>query len=320
MYRARLLVRISPRLDSDSKRANFHLDNREVTVLSHSEGPLSKTDWITFEALGFPDKTSAQEFGDRLRTAVEVTGIVTSPAADTGTDMTLGTFGKAMEGRMPSVYRIRDERFGLEVYDDDAEFVVFVSAHVNVTTVALIENYLHSMSELSFRSLDAIDGNLRDALRYVNFAKMAEHPLSRIVLAFAAVEFLGQTYSQPWSPAEKSYLKKLIGQCKSDEQFSIAASLDRLYRTGLSQGVRELIDRIALPHLKDEWKGLYQSRSELFHGRELYPFTYTDRRVSKLANGIVRFASKVVLRLIERKEIRIPEIAKVSVWGQPEKT
>ena len=289
---------------------------RQVVITSKTEGDLGDSDWLVFEASKFIDEESAREFGERLRLLLEVTGLVTSPGVDTGEDTPEGSFGKAMQPCIPPGYRIKDEVFGLQLYADDDK-VAFVSARVGVETVASMEHYFGPLKELSFQPLELIGRRLQESIQYINFAKVAEHHLSRIVLAFAAVERLGQAHSQSWSSEEKEYLRKLSDQCESDQQFLVAKAFGRLHSAGLSEGVRGLLAKIDLSHLSDEWVELYARRSKLLHGRDVYPFTYTDRRVSELSNEVIWFASKVILRLIERESIRIPDIAKINLWGQP---
>ena len=276
MFRARLLAKISHRLNTDEARVTVCLDGHDVTVSADRGGPISRSDWIIFEACGFSDEASALEYGEKLRTAVGIAGIVTSPAADTGTDTEMVDWGDHMKDHLPEGYHLRSEVHGLRVYSDDDRFL-FASFNVTLDVVSSPAHYFSPMEELLPQSLDAIDANLRFAIRSINSAKMTTEPLARIVVAFATIERLASKTDSP-----TVYTRKIV---------------------------TELLDDIGLTELKQEWGSIYGLRNKLFHGESLS----TDI-VRKLANRSITFVSKLVLTMVSRGGIRIPEIADVNVW------
>ena len=276
MFRARLLAKISHRLYTDEARVTVCLDGHDVTVSADRGGPISRSDWIIFEACGFADEASALEFGEKLRTAVEIAGIVTSPAADTGTDTEMVDWGDHMKDHLPEGLHLRSEVHGLRVYSDDDRFL-FASFNVTLDVVSSPAHYFSPMEELLPQSLGAIDANLRFAIRSINSAKMTTEPLARIVVAFATIERLA---------------------AKTDGRIVYPRKV-----------VTELLDDVGLTELKEEWSSIYNLRNKLFHGESLS----TDI-VRKLANRSIAFVSKLVLTMVSRGGIRIPQIADVNVW------
>ena len=274
MFRARLLAKISHRLHTDEAKVIVCLDGHAVTVSSDRGGPISRSEWIIFEACGFADEASALEYGERLRTAVEITGIVTSPAADTGTNTELVDWGDHMKDQLPEGYHLRSDVHGLRVYSDDEKFL-FSSFNIALDVVSSPAHYFSPIEELLPQSLGAIDANLRFAIRSINSAKMTTEPLARIVVAFATIERLASNTDK------------------------------RTIRT--REIVKELLDEIGLTEFMEEWNSIYKLRNKLFHGESLS----TDI-VRKLANRSITFVSKLVLTMVSRGGIRIPAIADVN--------
>lgn len=279
MFRARLLAKISHRLNTDEAKVTVCLDGRDVTVSADRGGPISSSDWIIFEACGFADEASALEYGEKLRAAVEIAGIVTSPAADTGTDTEVVDWGDHMKDHLPEGYHLGSEVHGLRVYSDDDKFL-FASFNVTLDVVSSPDHYFSPMEELLPQSLDAIDANLRFAIRSINSAKMTTEPLARIVVAFATIERLASK-----TDGRTVYTREVV---------------------------RELLDDVGLTELKQEWGSIYSLRNKLFHGESLS----TDV-VRKLARRSIEFVIKLVLTMVSRGGIRIPEIANVNVWHKP---
>ena len=183
-----------------------------------------------------------------------------------------------MKDHLPEGYHLGSEVHGLRVYSDDDRFL-FASFNVTLDVVSSPAHYFSPMEELLSQSLDAIDANLRFAIRSINSAKMTTEPLARIVVAFATIERLAATADS------------------------------RTVYTRTSEIVRELLGGIGLTELKQEWSSIYNMRNKLFHGESLS----TDI-VRNLANRSIEFVSKLVLTMVSQKGIRIPEIADVNVW------
>lgn len=310
MYRLRLCGRISSRIDTEDKCLTVSLWGREVTIRSDRDGLLSETDWIVFEVRGFPDKESANEFGYHLRTVVEIAGLCSSFAVDTGNDTRRSYINeKPMRDRMglPSDFRFGSDIHGLYVYPDDDK-TVFVTLGAAVGVVSTNPNlFLAPIEELSSQLLSGLDDDrILSAVRCLTLASMHRESLSRVLLSFAAIEPFGQ--DQKWSSEEKQYLEMLVQTCADDERVEIADAIRRLHRTGLIQGVRRFLKSIGLASLDKEWRQLYNRRSRLIHGDG----GLTDEEISKFANRALQFVTRVVLTAIKQKGVHLPRASKIN--------
>jgi hypothetical protein len=116
-----------------------------------------------------------------------------------------------------------------------------------------------------------------------------------MVLAISAVEQLGQT--ERWTKPQKKLLKRLAATAKEDqslgetERNEVADAVVRAYRFGLGQGVRRVLDRLNLAHLKSEWTEVYSKRSVVVHGLDSIGIT----EQAHLANGAFELCRRIIL-------------------------
>lgn len=171
--------------------------------------------------------------------------------------------------------------------------------------------FLRAMEELAsqvpFRMAVAAPG-----VRLLNAALMTAEPLAQAVLAFSAVEALGQ--QENWSRSQKDLINRLADEVEGDgddsdsERFEIADALRRsLHRVGLRQGVLRVLSRLGLASLKSEWDRLYSVRSGLFHGT----MSLSQQELHQFANDAVKIAGKIILAVAKQEGVSAPSVSAV---------
>lgn len=310
-YRIRLRVRLGKALSSDATLIVLNCDGRAIELKSQNPGEqLKHAKWIVVIAKDFETEERARFFGERLRALVEIAALTARVGADTGQDQPSSWMNEDWakgKGLISKNQRILPDVHGLLVAPDDENSKIFRFEGTGTVT-ADPERFTGAITELS----DAGRADLGDCaarVRLLNFALMSSEPLARAVLAFAAVEALGQ--DEEWSERQKERLRELAleveGQTarEDDELCEIADALRRsLHRIGLRQGVMRVLDRLGLGDLKNGWDRLYGVRSGIFHGTE----ALSSDEANQFANEALELCAKIVIADVRRRGHHIPAV------------
>ena len=309
----RLQVELGKALSTDEVCLATSLAGREVTIKSREQAqPLSKTKWIVLEARGFATESDARDFGEHLRSNVQIAALCSHVGADVGMDTTIGSINEdyfRSLGLLKPHQRYADEIHGISVLPDDNNtlFPLIGAAELNVR--ADPAQFIGAMSELAGQ-LSLSESAVIQAVRHLNLALINPQPLARIVLAFSAIEALGQ--NETWTPTQVNLIKKLAsevnenaGDLDADERSEVATAIGRLHPIGLRQGVLRVLARMDLGHLRVEWDRLYGLRSRLFHGTG----RLTKQEVNGLAAEAVKLCTRIILEIIKRDGIKLPSVA-----------
>jgi hypothetical protein len=310
-FRLRLRILIGKPLTSKESSLTLNFEGRDVLVKSHvKDQPLSETTWIVLQVTGFPSEDAAAEFGERLRVAVEIAAFSVRLGTNTGQDKPTGWMSEEYArsiGMLKKDERIRPNVHGILVLpDDDNTRIPIFNATLFVT--ADPASFLDSLKDLTGSAIktDAI----RNGLRVLNLALMTPHPLAQLVLAFSAIEALGQ--NEKWTTAQTALIKKLAAEVEAtandnSETLEVANALRRgLHRIGLRQGVLRVLERIGQSALKNEWDRLYGLRSGIFHGT----VPLSEPEANQLANDSITLCGKLIIALLASEGIKVPSIAK----------
>lgn len=310
-FRLRLCVRIGPQLQETST-LKFLLGGLDVTIKSKNGDAPSGTDWIVFEATGFPTEASAEKYGERLRIVVQLAGLCSGPGVDPGKGSVtnwvspefLREFGMLKPGQrsVPDVH-------GLTVFPDDGNNLV---AHMGPASVRVESNpslFVAALEKLADQDIALHDPHLIAAIRLLNLIRLHQPPLVGFLLSVIAIEPLGQT--EKWTEIENRYLNDLLKKVESDNGLSethkrrVSHAIRRTISngaTGLKEGVVRLLESLELDELIDDWKHLYDERSALVHGRE----QVDAEKYGPLADRGAKLAKAVVRELLRRKGIDLP--------------
>jgi hypothetical protein len=316
-FRLRLRVLIGKPLTSKETTLSLTFEGREILIKSQiKDQPLSETVWVVLQAGGFSSEEATSNFGERLRTAVEIAALCTRLGTNTGQDKPTGwiseDFARSM-GLLQAHERVRPNVHGIQVLpDDDNTRIPNVQAGLSVT--ADPASFLDAFKELENNASIKTDP-IRSGLRVLNLALMTPHPLAQLVLAYSAIEAVGQ--DEDWTTAQRALIEELaIGVeavAEADpERLEVANALRRsLHRIGLRQGVLRVLARLGQAQFKKEWDRLYGLRSGLFHGTA----PLTEPETNQLAQDAITLCGKILISLLESENVKIPSIAQTH-FGQ----
>jgi hypothetical protein len=310
-FRLRFRILIGKPLTSKEPSLTLTFEGRDVLVKSPvKDQPLSETTWIVLQVTGFPSEEAATEFGERLRVAVEVAAFSVRLGTNTGQDNPTGwvreEFARSL-GMLKEDERTRPNVHGILILPDDEKtrFPVFNATGSVTADPASFLDALKSLAGSAIKT-DAI----RNGLRVLNLALMTPHPLAQLVLAFSAIEALGQ--NEKWTAAQTELIEKLAAEVEAtandnSETQEVANALRRgLHRIGLRQGVLRVLERIGQFALKNEWDRLYGLRSGIFHGTTLL----SEAEASQIANDSITLCGKIIIALLANEGVKVPSIAK----------
>lgn len=314
-FRVRLRVRIGKPLTTDADHLSVEVDGREVTVRCQDKTkPLKGETWLAFGARGFQTPEAAQAFGERLRDILEIACL----SARLGTDVGQGHATSAMNedwarsiGLLQPNERLAPNIHGILVIPDD-ETTKIPLLNMKGTVSADPQQLLAAVGELG-SAPPAPFASAATGLRIMNLALMSPEPLTQLVLAFSAVEEMGQ--SESWTSAQTSLLGRVADEVDARfgqdsltaaERAEVSIAIRRgSHRIGLRQGVVRVLRHHGLGSLVAEWDRLYELRSGVIHGTS----RLSEHEVAELAVSAITLCGKVILTVIQRQGTAAPQVA-----------
>lgn len=300
-YRARFRFRLGKKLNIADAECRFMVAGKEVALTS-SEGngkAICESEWLVVNTRGFESELSAKEFGHKLRAAAQFSSVACRLGIDAGIDLATSALGddfrKQVEAQTGTT--IRNNVHGIDVFADYPN-VVFFAINGTATVLASQDPFLQDLNALHAIA-DCTSERAQDIALLLNYALMRVEPVAQIVFAVSAVEMLGQ--DETWSAEQRQLLGELARVAKGseigtqEERDEIATAITKsMHRITLRQGVRRLLDRLNLSHLKKPWDDLYSERSTLIHG--LAPKPGAD--YGDLAARTMSLCGQILLRAI----------------------
>jgi len=271
-YRARLRFRLLKKLSIDASEYRLAVAGREVVLAAPIPDTLIRdSDWLVMNARGFSTEDEAQDFGRKLRSAIELASVSTRLGIDAGRDLATSGLARAIKDQIAKETGTlaRDNVHGLDVFEDDSNVRIF-NLNATGTVHAMPDPFLPMVAELHGVAASASD-RARDVILLLNYSLMRPEPVAQIVFAFSAVEMLGQ--SESWTGDQKRLLSEVAEAAErsstgsAGERQEVADAIRKsLHRLTLRQGVLRLLDALELAHLRKNWDALYAERSTLVHG------------------------------------------------------
>jgi hypothetical protein len=296
-WRVRIRFRLEKRLNVDANERRFEVAGHEVVLRPPtSDMKISDSTWLIMNARGFANEDEARQFGQKLKTALEVSSIAARVGVDTGRNLGTSALGKSVKDDLAKGgTHLRDNIHGLDVFPDLPNTYIFNANAIGVGLVAP-DPFLSDLDEL-VRTAVTPSQRVADVVLLLNYALTRPEPIAQIVFAVSAVESLGQ--DEQWSKDQRQLLRELAAAALRSvtgtdvERQEVADAISKsLHRLTLRQGVFRLLDRLGLQHLKKPWDDLYAERSTLVHGLAPYP----GADYSPLAHRTVSLCGHILLK------------------------
>lgn len=294
-FRLMLEARTGMAFDREETRLAASFAGRQVTVSSYLGESLRDTNRVVFEARGFTTKAEAREYGEKLRTAVQIAGLCALLGVTARPGEDLGWFD-VNETDMRGLIILEDVP-GLISWRGSGTLLIRANA----------DQFLGAMNDLADQpSIE--DPEIGISVRLLNLALVNSEPLGKIVLAVAAIEAAARGPS--WSDVQRQILERLAEEVESaaggnEELLEVAKAIPRLYRNSLRQEARQFLAANGLNHLWRDWDRLYDRRSKLFHGRG----RLSGQEISVLAADAVKLCGRIVLAIIKQRGMDLPATA-----------
>lgn len=311
-YRIRLRARIVKSLTTEATSLSVEIANKDVTITSQiKEEPLNKVKWIVLNARGFTDEEAAQHFGTRLCLILQLAALSARLGVDVGDNKPSSWVSEHFarsSGLIKEHERIAPNIHGLAILPDD-DYTRFPVVEAHATVTATPGHFLSALRELGENG-DIGLGAAANGVRLLNLALMTSEPLAQMVLAFSAVEELGQ--NEKWSEAQIVLIEQLANAAEAsaettaEQRAEVARAIrSALFPLSLRQGVIRLLSSLDLDHLRKEWDRLYGIRSGLFHGTA----SLSNSEVNQAALDTTTLCGRIILAVVAKEGARVPSIA-----------
>ena len=276
LFDLRLQVKIGRYLTTDEKALTTSFAGKNVAITSRDGGKLSKTEWIIFEAREFATKAEALNFGEHLRTNMQLAGACSRLGADTGQDPT-----------------VRE-------YDPSVISLMAGPAYIEATATPVLppEHFLNALETFA-QQPPLEDPTLLLSVRLLNLAFINPEWLARVVLAFAAVEAMAK--DQKWSDEQRARLRTIAAETPDPE---VKEAVERLHKIGVRQGIKRVLRAHKLEHFQKEWDRRYDLRSTLFHGGK----QLSEEEQGELRD-VVQLCARIVLGVLRHRGFTLPHVA-----------
>ena len=278
----RLQVKIGRYLTTDETVLTTSFAGKSVTIKSRDEGELSKTEWLIFEAREFATKAEALDFGERLRTNVQLAGLCSRLGTDTKQEPTLREYNPSALVSATAGYP-------------------YVKANL-APPIFRLEHFLSAMETFS-QQPPLEDPTLLLSVRLLNLAFINPEWLAQVVLSFAAVEVLAK--DQKWSEEQRARLRTIADETQDPE---VKEAIERLHKhkIGVRQGIKRVLQTHQLEHLQKEWNKSYDLRSALFHGGK-----HLSEEEQSAFHGAVKLCARIVLGVLKQRGFALPRVATI---------
>ena len=271
-----LQVKIGRYLTTDEKVLTTSFTGKSVTIKAHRAKKLSEAEWLIFEACAFATKAEALDFGERLRTQVQLAGLCSRLGTDAGQEPTVSEYD-------PSVINL-----------------IAGPAYMEATlTLRLPPEHFLSAMETFAQQPPLEDQTLLLSVRLLNLAFINPEWLAQVVLSFAAVEVLAK--DQKWSEEQRTLLRTIADETSDPE---IKEAIKRLHRIGVRQGIKRVLRTYQLEHLQKEWNKSYELRNALFHGGK-----HLSKEERSAFHDAMQLCARIVLGVLKHRGFTLPHVA-----------
>jgi hypothetical protein len=96
-YRVRFRFRVQVKLNISDPEYRFKIADKDAVLSSPvTEMPIRESEWLHLNVRGFETQAEAELFGRRLKTAAQISSIVSRQGIDPGVDLPTASFSQAI--------------------------------------------------------------------------------------------------------------------------------------------------------------------------------------------------------------------------------
>lgn len=191
-WRARLRFRLQKKIRIDGTEHRLQIAGCEVVLTPPTPGlKIVESEWLIMNARGFASEDEARQFGQRLKTAVDVSAVAARIGVDTGRNLATSGLGKIVKDALAQTgAHVRDNIHGLDVFPDHPNTRIFTMDATGIVHAAP-DPFLNDLDEI-VRAAVTPSQRVADVILLLNYALLRPEPVAQIVFAVSAVESLGR--------------------------------------------------------------------------------------------------------------------------------
>jgi hypothetical protein len=183
-YRVRLRFKLQKKLKISEREYRFIVGGRQVALSSQvsDDKTIEEDDWLVMNIRGFESLEPAREFGRRLKSATEMSSVISRLGVNTGVDLPTSGLGPSVKTILEEQGVLsRDNVHGLDVFEDDPR-VRFFHMSMTGTVHSAPDPFLGELSTL-FETNGSPSRRTQDIVLLMNYALTRTDPVAMIIFA-----------------------------------------------------------------------------------------------------------------------------------------
>ena len=298
-WTVRYNFRISHPLEISNSEFSTIICGQKCKISTSDNSPIINSTWLIFKFDDFKSEIAATQFGKKFASALILTGVLKNIGIDGGEDKSTVNFSqKFIDAIAKTGGILRPNVHGLSVYENTGEDVYLKPSFDGIVSQNS-DAFFSNLSD-SFFSIGEIGELEKLALRILALSKIGTGPLAQSILAISAVEAISRC--PPWTVAQLKLIEKIkleaLGskELPPEEASEVAAALDRTFRYGVLQSIRQKMKALGLS--RSDWKNFneaYNLRSSILHGSASESENYNE-----LWNKSHPICDKIIIAAIKK--------------------
>ncbi len=267
-------------------------DNRQATLRSCERDsqskmrlPINMARQLTLTVGGFPSESDAYQFASRLKSAVDLVGVILQDGIDTGSNKALGSVGESIRKHYEAQgQQALSEIHGFQIYNEEPK-PKFISVRATLSASRPAQTFVDSVLR-AMALADKIKPKEKLAIEIYNAAHFESSQESRFISLITAVECLAKPEKLP-SPIpelvdellnKSTYSEKLLPGVRD----SFLGRLQELKKESIGKACERTIRETLGEQQAKTFKIYYSERSKLVHEGSVGSNFNTIEEVEKL--------------------------------------
>lgn len=269
--------------DGDSLDIPLPSGQKKVILRPVSGAKIRESSNLTLRANGFSSADEAHAYGQRIKNALKLCGLLIHVGIDVGKDTATSGAGKMVKDTMKAAgIKLLDDVHGLIVYPEDLP-IRFASIRGELTVEKSSTTFIEALTK-AYEIVFTLTDKQSLALELYNISRFESLHRARFLTLVTAVECLGSRAKQPEHII--SYIDVLIEQTKGSlldtEREHLVPRLRELKTESISRSCRNLVNEYLGQEAMKFFSTCYNIRSKLVHEGSTPKDTRLARDVLKL--------------------------------------